>query len=132
VQAGDAEHGVVDTVAFQAAVAKDLPALHAGEDVLDAGADLAVGGVVFLFPRQEFCLAGLAAVRDDQTGAPVTAVRDHRGTADGILRAGQLPCLAVVAVAGHRPANGDHESGVGIDDDLMIGRIPVVRAVSAN
>ncbi|MBB4887889.1 hypothetical protein FHS38_003957 [Streptomyces netropsis] len=30
---GDAERGVVDAIAFQAEVAKDLPALHAGEDV---------------------------------------------------------------------------------------------------
>jgi hypothetical protein len=48
VQAGDAEHGVVDAVAFEAAVAEDLPGLHTGEDVLDAGADLLVGLVVFL------------------------------------------------------------------------------------
>lgn len=32
---GDAEHGVVDTVALEAAVTEDLPCLHAGEDVLD-------------------------------------------------------------------------------------------------
>ena len=42
VQAGDPEHGVVDAVALQPAVAEDLPALHPGEDVLDAGTDLAV------------------------------------------------------------------------------------------
>jgi hypothetical protein len=42
VEAGDAEHGVVDTVTFETAVAKDLPGLHAGEGVLDAGTDLAV------------------------------------------------------------------------------------------
>jgi hypothetical protein len=52
VQAGDAEHGVVDAVAFQAAVAEELPALHAGEGVLDAGADLAVRDVVLLLPGQ--------------------------------------------------------------------------------
>ena len=50
MQAGDAEHGVVDAVAFQAAVAKDLPALHAGEDMPHAGTDFAVGGGAFLFP----------------------------------------------------------------------------------
>lgn len=50
MESGDAEHGVVDAVAFEAAVAKDLPGLHAGEGVLDAGADFAVGVVVFLFP----------------------------------------------------------------------------------
>src|SRR5262245_42678478 len=42
VQAGDAEHGVVHSVALEAAVAEDLPALQAGEDVLDAGPDLLV------------------------------------------------------------------------------------------
>src|SRR5690349_2132653 len=126
VQAGDAEHGVVNTVAFQAAVAEDLPVLHAGEGVLDAGADFAVGGVVFLFPGRQFGLPAFAAVRDDQAGAPVAAVRDHRRLADGVLGAGQLPCLAVVAVARQRPADGDDEPGVGVDDDLVVGRVPVV------
>ena len=78
MQACDAEHGVVDTIAFQAAVAKDLPALHAGEDVLDADADLAMGSVVFLFPGWEFGLAWFAVVWDGQAGAPVTAVRETR------------------------------------------------------
>jgi hypothetical protein len=40
VQAGDAEHGVMDVVAFEAAVTKDLPALHACEEVLNASPDL--------------------------------------------------------------------------------------------
>ncbi|GAP47142.1 uncharacterized protein SAZU_1879 [Streptomyces azureus] len=43
MQAGDAEHGVVNAVAFQPAVAKDLPVLHPGEDVLHAGADFVDG-----------------------------------------------------------------------------------------
>src|SRR5690349_12546649 len=86
VQAGDAERGVVNAVAFQAAVAEDLPALHAGEDVLHAGADLAVRGIVFLLPGREFGLALLAAVRDDQAGTPVAAVRDDGGLADGVFR----------------------------------------------
>ncbi|MGW2140859.1 hypothetical protein ACWCW2_33455, partial [Streptomyces sp. NPDC001773] len=33
----------LNAVAFEAAVAEDLPGLHAREDVLDAGADLLVG-----------------------------------------------------------------------------------------
>jgi hypothetical protein len=41
---------VVDAVAFEAAVAEDLPGLHPGEDVLHAGADLFVGLVVRCFP----------------------------------------------------------------------------------
>jgi hypothetical protein len=77
LQASDSEHRVVDTVALEAAVAQDFPGLHASEGMLDAGADLAVGCVGFLFPVGEFGLPPLAAVRDDQAGAPVTAVRDH-------------------------------------------------------
>ncbi|SDN62602.1 hypothetical protein SAMN05444921_13167 [Streptomyces wuyuanensis] len=49
--------------------AEDLPGLHAGEDVLGAGADLFVGLVVFLYPVREFGLAAFAAVRDDEAGA---------------------------------------------------------------
>ena len=42
--------GVVDAVAFEAAVAEDLPSLHAGEDVLDLDPDLLVGLGVGLQP----------------------------------------------------------------------------------
>jgi hypothetical protein len=42
VVVGDGEHGVVDAVALQPAVAEDHPALYAGEDVLDACADASV------------------------------------------------------------------------------------------
>lgn len=66
VQAGDVEHGAVNTVALQPAVAKDLLALHPGEGVLHTNTDYAVGGVVLLLPAREFGLALLAAVRDDQ------------------------------------------------------------------
>jgi hypothetical protein len=52
VQAGDAEYGVVDAVAPEAAVTPDLPGLHTGEGMLDAVADFAVGGGVFLFYRR--------------------------------------------------------------------------------
>lgn len=121
VQAADAEHCVVDAVTLEAAVAEDLPGLHTGEGVLDAGANLAVGGVVFLFPGLELGLAGFAAVRDDQAGSSVAAVRDHCGPADGGLGAGQLPRLAVVVVARQRPADRDDEPGVGVEDDLVVG-----------
>jgi hypothetical protein len=50
VQADDSAHRVMDAVALQAAVAEDLPGLHAGEGVLDTGADLAVGSVVLFLP----------------------------------------------------------------------------------
>ena len=66
VQACDAEHGVVDTFASEAAVAQDFPALHAGEGVLDAGADPAVGGVVVLLPGGQVVVLVLAVVRDGQ------------------------------------------------------------------
>jgi len=85
VQTGDAEHRVVDAVALEAAV-EDLPGLHPGEDVLDAGSDVLVGLVVFLFPGREFALAALSAVWDDESGAGVAAVGDREGVADGCLR----------------------------------------------
>ncbi len=100
MQSGDAEHGVVDTVAFEAAVAQDLPGLHTGEDVLDTRPDFTVGSVVLLLPRGKFVLAALPAVRDDQARAPVSAVGDDNGFPDSGLGSGQFPCLAVVAVAG--------------------------------
>jgi hypothetical protein len=63
-----------------------------------------------------------AVVRDGQAGAAVAAVGDHRGGgADGGLGSGFLPGPAVVAVAGQRPADGDDQAGVGVDDDLVAG-----------
>lgn len=61
-EADDAEHDVVDALAFESAVAEDLPGLHSGEGVLDADADLAVGGVVFLRPGGMFALDGAATL----------------------------------------------------------------------
>lgn len=69
VQLGDAERGVVDAVTLQAAVAQDLPALHSGQGVFDAGAYPAVGGVVFFLPGGQVRLTGLASVRDEQLRA---------------------------------------------------------------
>lgn len=68
MQPGAAEHGGVNAVAFQTAVMKDLPRLHPREGVLDAGPDLAVGGVVLLFPSWQFGLAAFTSVRDEQAG----------------------------------------------------------------
>ena len=65
-----------------------------------------------------------SAVRDNQAGVPVAAVSDHGGAADGVLRSGQFPRLAVVAVAGQQPADHDDKPGVGVDDDLVIGGVP--------
>ncbi|GGR14988.1 hypothetical protein GCM10010282_04060 [Streptomyces roseolus] len=45
VHPGDAEHGVVDTVAFEAAVAEDLPGLQAGENVLLEVVFTCIGGL---------------------------------------------------------------------------------------
>lgn len=126
VHPGDTEHSVVDAVAFEAAVAEDLPGLHAGEDVLDPCPDLLVGPVVILFPGWEFGLAALPTVRDDESGARVTAIGDREGLADGGLGAGLLPCLAVVAVPGERSADHDDQAGDGVDDDLVVGGVPIV------
>lgn len=123
---GDAEHGVVDAIAFEAAVAEDLPGLHAGEDMLHAGSDLLVGLLVFLLPVREFTPAALTAVRDDEAGARVAAVGNRDGVAHGSLRAGLLPRLTAVAVPCERPADHDDQAGVGVDDDLVVGGVPVV------
>jgi hypothetical protein len=114
VQPGDAEHGGVNAVAFQAAVTKDLPCLHPLDDVLDASPDLAVGGIVLLFPSWQFGLAAFTAVRNEQAGAPIAAVRDDRGPADGGLRTGKFPRLATVAVARDR-------SGIGVGSNSSSG-----------
>ena len=57
---------------------------------------------------------------------PVAAIGDHRGTADGVLGSGQFPRLAVVAVTGHWPTDGDDQPSVGVDDDLVVDQVPVV------
>lgn len=116
----------MDAGALQPAVSEDLPGFHAGEGMLDTGADLAVGSVVLLVLGRQFALPAVAAVRDDQVGAPVTAVRDHGGTADGGPRAGQIPCPAVVAVPRYRPSDHNDHPCVCVDDDLVIGGVPVV------
>lgn len=92
MQAGDPEHGVVDSVALEAAVAEDLPGLHALECMLDAGANLFVRAVVFLLPLGQLLVWG-AAVGHEQSGARVAAV-GHRLTftvwatkLDAVLRA---------------------------------------------
>lgn len=126
VHPGDAEHGVVDAVTFEAAVAEDLPGLHPGEGVLDAGPDLLVRAVVLFFPVREFGLAALPAVRDDESGALVTAVGDRGRIADGVPGAGFLPATGVVPVARQRSADHDDEAGVRVDDDLVGGGVAVV------
>ncbi len=61
-----------------------------------------------------------------KAGAPVAAVGDHGGGADGVLRSGQLPRPAVVVTAQQRPADRDDEPGVSVDDDLVVRRVPIV------
>lgn len=83
VQASDAAHHGVGAVAFQSAVAKGLPGFHPGEGALDADTDLMVGDILLFLPGGQFVLPVCATVGNDQAGAPVAAVGDHRGAADG-------------------------------------------------
>lgn len=124
-QAGDAENGLVDAVAFEAAVAEDPLALHAGQGVLHDGVNSLVGALVFLLPGREFLAFG-TAVRDDESGARVTAVGDGHRLADGVLGAGFLPAAGVVPVAGQGAADHDDQAGVGVDDELVGGGVPVI------
>lgn len=77
VEVGGAERGVVDAVAFEAAVARDLPGLHAGEGVFDAGSHALVGGVVVFLPVRQAGVGCLAAMRDEHPGALITAVGEN-------------------------------------------------------
>lgn len=84
-----------------------------------------VGLVVGLFPvGQLFAFA--AAVGHHESGSWMAAVGDRQCLADGGLRAGLLPRLAVVAVAGQGPADQHDEPGVGVDDDLVVDGVAVV------
>ena len=77
VQPGDAEHGDVNAIALQTAVAKDLPGLHPGKDVFDAGANLLVGLVVGLFPAGEilFRLSAPSGTVDPGVCGAIAAAR---------------------------------------------------------
>lgn len=50
VQAGNAEHGVVDAVVFDTAATEDVPAFIRVKGVLDAAANSLAGAAVFLRP----------------------------------------------------------------------------------
>ena len=67
-----------------------------------------------------------AAVRHEEFGAGVAAVGDGERPADGGFGTGFLPCLAVVEVPDKRPADHDDQSGVGVDDDLVVGGVSIV------
>lgn len=99
VEVGDAAHGDGDALAFEPAVAQDLPGLHPREGVFDAGAGAPVGGVVFGLPMREFA-AGAASMRDDGRGRQVPAVGDYVMAAASGLGAGLAEGFAVVTVAG--------------------------------
>lgn len=116
---------MVCAVATQPAVAQDFVCLHAGEGVLGAGAHVFVGAVVLEFPRAQLA-AGRFAVRDDQPGSRVTAVRDRGSPPDQVFGTGLGSRLGVVAVSGHRAADRDDQAGVGVDDHLVVGGVAVV------
>lgn len=69
-----------------------------------------------------------ATVRDDRAGGDVAAIADHVVIAAGVLGTGIGERDAVVAVARKRRAHGDHQWRIGVDDDLVVGRVPVVLA----
>ena len=105
---GDGLDGVVEAVAPLAAIAEDLPVLHPGEGVLDAGTDASVFGVVFFLAAQEGS-SGPSAVRHDQAGAEVGAVRDHRRPGRRDRPARLPPDMGVGLVARCRPGRGDDQ-----------------------
>jgi len=66
VQAGDAEHGLVNAVALESAVTQDFPVLQPGQGVFHSGSRPAVYGVLRLLLWAEMRLASSSAVRDEQ------------------------------------------------------------------
>lgn len=115
----------MEAVSLLAAVAEDLPVLHAGEGVLDAGADPAGLGVVLLLSTQEGT-SGPSAVRDDQTGAQEGAVRDDRRPGRRGREVRLPPDVGVGLVARRRAGARDDQTDADIDDDLHVRREPVV------
>ncbi len=65
-------------------------------------------------------------VRDDQPGAQVGAVRDHGrpGRVAGRSDSRRIRASALLPGAGW--ADAHHQAGVGIDNELHVGREPVV------
>ena len=78
VEPGDAEHGLVNTVALEPAVPQDLPVLQPGQGVFHPRSRPAVDGVLRLLLRAEVRLTSSFAVRDEQAGALVSAVGEGR------------------------------------------------------
>ena len=67
-----------------------------------------------------------AAVGHEEAGARIAAVGHRECPAHGGLRARLLPCPAVVAIAGHRLTDHDDQAGIRVNDDLVVGGVPIV------
>lgn len=128
VQSGDAEHGLVNAVALESAVAQDLPVLQPGQRVFHSGPGPAMDCVLRLLLTAEVRLTASFAVRDEQAGALVAAIGDGGCAAAGPVDAGLGERPAVVSAAEQRQADRHDQAAVGIDDDLQVRRVPVVLA----
>lgn len=122
VQGGD---GVVEAIVFLAAVAEDLPVPHAGDGVLDAGANASVFGVALLLPAKEGA-SNSSAVRDDKPGTKGGAVRDDCRPGGVGWQIRLAPDVGVGLVAGSGACARDDQAAVRVDDDLHVRREPVV------
>ena len=107
----DGLDGMVKSVASLSAVARDLPVLHPGEGVLDTGSHPSVFSVVLLLPAQEGATGSLA-VRDDQAGAEVGAVRDDRRARRQGGQVRLAPDMCVGLAAWRRPGRRDDQASV--------------------
>ena len=132
---GDGLDGVVEAVAFLARQSRRIfqffMRAKAGEGVLDGGTDPAVFGVVLLLTAQEGA-SGSSAVRDDQAGSQVGAVRDHRRPGRRGRQVRLPPDVGIGLVSGRRPSGGDDQAGVSVDDDLHVYREAVVAGGGAD
>lgn len=95
--------------------------------MLDEGAGLAVDLILSLLLRTQSFLTASTAVRNEQAGALIAAISDHRNASadDADTRLGEDP--AVVAAAGQRIADCPDQVAVGVNDHL-VRRVPVILA----
>jgi hypothetical protein len=98
----------VNAVALEAAVPQDPPVLQPRQGVFHPRSRPAVDCIFRLLLRAEVRLTASFAVRDEQTGALVSAVGDGRCAAAGPVDTGLRKGPAVVAAAGQRvvPCSG--------------------------
>lgn len=123
---GDGAGGVEDSVAFESAVAEDVPVFYAADGVFDPRAYSFVDGVEVALPWGYGAAVGFAVGDDHVWVSGVAAVGDDGGVAGGVVYSGLGERFRVVAAAGEGTGHGDGQAGVGVDHHLDVAAASVV------